>query len=158
MQHKDHVPLTSKPQAQQIPKQVDDLEQHIEHHQAPEGMDEATPEPCSLRPTSQPFETKKTNRRYKQQQQHPENTHESPETTKGKDFTDLESLLSDDSEDLQEPPRNTTPTTPKDKTTIADHKAIDILCDHLREQGNHPYRLTPFHTSSRPAEDRETPK
>jgi hypothetical protein len=36
------------------------------------------------------------------------------------------------------------PTTPKDKTTIADHKAIDILCDHLREQGNHPILINTF--------------
>jgi hypothetical protein len=27
---------------------------------------------------------------------------------------------------------------------IADHKAIDILCDHLREQGNHPISINTF--------------
>jgi hypothetical protein len=61
MQHKDHVPLTSKPQAQQTPKQVDDLKQHTEHHQAPVGMDDAKPEPCTLRPTPPTIEPKKTN-------------------------------------------------------------------------------------------------
>jgi hypothetical protein len=60
------------------------------------------------------------------------------------DFTDLESLLSDDFEDLQETPRNMEPTTPKDRTTIADHKAIDILCDVIKEQGNHPISVNTF--------------
>jgi hypothetical protein len=76
-------------------------------------MEVATPEPC----TSQ---MKKTNRVHKQQQHHPKNTQESPETTERKGFTDLESLLSDDSDDLQEPTRNTR------EKTLADHKAIDI--------------------------------
>jgi hypothetical protein len=45
---------------------------------------------------------------------------------------------------LQEPPRNTTPTTPKGKTTIADHKAIDTLYDIIKEQGNHPISINIF--------------
>jgi hypothetical protein len=32
--------------------------------------------------------------------------------------------------------------TPRDKTIIADHKAIDILCDNLREKGNQPIAIT----------------
>jgi hypothetical protein len=144
MQPKDDVTPNSKPQTQQPPKLVDDLKQHIEHHQAPEEMDVATSEPGTLHPIPQTSETKKTHRAHKQQQQHPQSTHESPETTEGKDFTDLESLLSHDSEDLQEPPRNTMPTTPKDRTTIADHKTIDILCDIIKEQGNHPISINTF--------------
>jgi hypothetical protein len=45
---------------------------------------------------------------------------------------------------LQEPARNTTPTTPKDKTTIADHKAIDTLCGIIKEQGNYPISINTF--------------
>jgi hypothetical protein len=99
-------------------------------------MEVATPEPCTSK-------MKKINRVHKQQQQHPQNTQESPETTERKYFTDLESLHSDDSEDLQETPRNT-PTTPRDKTTLTDHKSIDILCDTSREQGNHPISINTF--------------
>jgi hypothetical protein len=36
------------------------------------------------------------------------------------------------------------PTPLRDKTIIADHKAIDILCDSLREKGNHPIPTTTF--------------
>jgi hypothetical protein len=36
------------------------------------------------------------------------------------------------------------PTTPRDKTTLADHKAIDILCDTLREQSNPPISINTF--------------
>jgi hypothetical protein len=144
MQPKDDVTSNSKPQTQQLPKHIDDLKQHTEHHQAPEEMDVATPEPCTLHPIPQTSEMKKTNRVHKQQQQHLKNTNEPPEATEGKDFTDPESLLSDDSEDLQEPPRHTTPTTPKDRTTIADHKAIDTLCDIIKEQGNHPISINTF--------------
>jgi hypothetical protein len=94
MQLKNYVTPNSKSQTQQPPKHAYDLKQHTEHHQAQEEMEFATPGPCTS-------EMKKTNRVHEQQQQHPKNTQESPETTERKDFTDLESLLSDDSEDLQ---------------------------------------------------------
>jgi hypothetical protein len=106
IQLKDHVTPNSKSQTQQTQKHSDDLKQHTEQHQAHEEMEVATPEPCTS-------EMKKTNRVHEQQRQHPQTTKESPETTERKDFTDLESLISDDSEDLQETPRNT-PRTPRD--------------------------------------------
>ena len=66
------------------------------------------------------------------------------EIIEGKDFTDQESLLSDDSEDTQEPLRSTMPTMSRDRTMIADHKAIDTLCDNLKEQGKQPISINTF--------------
>jgi hypothetical protein len=133
MQLQEHVTPNSKHQTQQSPKHADDLKQHTEHHQTQEEMEIATPEPCTSG-------TKKTDQVHEQQ---PQNTQEPSESTERKDFTDQESILSDDSEDLQETPRNM-PTTQRDKTTLADHKAIDILCDTLREQNNPPISVNTF--------------
>jgi hypothetical protein len=93
-------------------------------------MEIATPEPCTSG-------TGKTDQVHEQQ---PQNTQESPESRERKDFTDQESIISDDSEDLQETPRNM-PTTQREKTTLADHEAIDSLCDTLRGQSNPPISI-----------------
>jgi hypothetical protein len=53
------------------------------------------------------------------------------------------SSFSDNYSDLEVTPRSTA-TNPKDKTIIADHKAIDILCDNLREKGNYPISTVTF--------------
>jgi hypothetical protein len=56
----------------------------------------------------------------------------------------MEMLFSDNSEDLQETSGNTTLTALKDKTITADHKAIAILCDVMKERGNHPISINTF--------------
>ncbi|PNF24709.1 hypothetical protein B7P43_G17248 [Cryptotermes secundus] len=99
-------------------------------------MDDATPEPCTPRPTPQIFETKKTNRGHKQQQQHPQNTHGSKETIEGKNFTDLESPLSAGA--TQKYNANNA------KRQSNNHKAIDILCDNLKEQDKQPTSINTF--------------
>jgi hypothetical protein len=63
------------------------------------------------------------------------------ENVEEKELSEAELSSSSSSEnysDLEGTPRSTA-TNPKDKTIIADHKVIDILCDNLREKGNYPY-------------------
>jgi hypothetical protein len=93
--------------------------------------------------TTHTSETKKTSKKHKQKQSL-ENKNEQPENAEDKVLSDAESISSNDSGDLQESPRNMSATTPRDKTTIADHKAVDILCDSLTEKGNHPVPPTTF--------------
>jgi hypothetical protein len=60
------------------------------------------------------------------------------------DHNDTEAQQSDNSEDLHEMTRNKALMNIRDRTTIADHKAIDSLCDNLRDQGNQPISISTF--------------
>jgi hypothetical protein len=106
-------------------------------------MDTVTVENWVEPSTTHTSETKKTSKIHEQKQSF-QNKHEQPENAEDKALSDVESISSNDSGDLQESPQNMTATTPRDKTMIADHKAVDILCDNLKEKGNHPASPTTF--------------
>jgi hypothetical protein len=55
-------------------------------------------------------------------------------------------------------PEKMTATTPRDKTTIADHNAIDILCYNLRQKVTNQYALQISHISSKLADEKRTPE
>jgi hypothetical protein len=88
-------------------------------------------------------ETQKHSKTHKLKQSS-KNKHQQTENAEDKELSDVESISSNDSGDLKGFPQNMEATTPRDKTTIADHKAIDILCDNLREKGNQPISTTTF--------------
>jgi hypothetical protein len=119
------------------------MEQQTEHYEEMEEADDETSRTCTSPPTPQNAETKKIKPVHKQQQ-HTINIQESLETTEKEDCTDMEPLLSDDPENLQETSRSSTLTTLKDKTIIADHKAIDVLCTVMKEQGKQPIAINTF--------------
>jgi hypothetical protein len=138
-QHQEEIPRTSTPTVQQTLKQTDALMQP-NNPQEPEAMDDATSDPPAT-PTPQPQDRRTHHRQRRQQHPQPHAQHKTQEYPEGKDFTDLDSLHSDDSDEAQESTRTATTSMPTDKTTIADHKAIDTLCDRLREQGKHPISI-----------------
>jgi hypothetical protein len=138
----DSVTNNPTPKTKPISMYTRDVEQGAEHHPDPETMDTATPAMAVDLSTPHTLEIKKTGITYKQQP--PKNKQEQPENGEDKGNKDMDSSSANDSDDQQELPRSQTTAAPRDKTTLADHKAIDNLCDALKAKGNQPITVTTF--------------
>jgi hypothetical protein len=68
------------------------------------------------------------------QQSDPSNKQSKSDKTENTEPSDVESLSSNDSYRMLESSQNLKPGVYRDKTMVADHKAIDTLCESLRDK------------------------
>jgi hypothetical protein len=138
IQRQQKITTNEEGQCKQIPQNINKQQQPTEHYNAVEtSTTELTP--LIAPPTPPEVQGIQSTCHDKQLQ----NTQRTPDLME-LDHKDTEALQSDDSEEMQEMTRNKTSTNTRDRTTIADHKAIDSLCESLREQGNQPVSITTF--------------
>jgi hypothetical protein len=84
--------------------------------------------------------------------------HDTSENMEDEELSDTESFSSNEGRNSQELPKAMPPQTPRSKTTLADHKAIDIICDSLREKITTQYRPQTSQIFSKPVEGKRNPE
>jgi hypothetical protein len=130
------------PDTQPTPQRSEELQQKGKPYREPETMDTAPPDVGDNPITNQDPEPTHMGRPHKHPK--PKRRCVSPGNEDDTNQHELESVSSIDSDDQRELPQHVSPTLLRDKITLADHKAIDTMCEALRGKGDPPITIATF--------------
>jgi hypothetical protein len=121
---------------EKLPTHTDNSKNQRENCQALEGTNNITPEilvdPTTPIPTTHSSDTKK--KKLVKERQPIITQHDQSENSEDEEPSDAETISSNDAGNSQELPKAILPQTLRDKTMLADHGAIDTLCDSQIEK------------------------
>jgi hypothetical protein len=153
MQTRPQTTTTPSSKKAKIQRHTDNLENPKENCQTLQSVNNIPPEdvddPTSLTSTPLSSDTKGT-RTLEKQQQLTKTQHDQSGVFEEEELSEAESWASSKAGQSQELSKTILTQTSRDKTMLADHKAIDILCERLRVKEHNPIPPQPSHTSSKP--------